>query len=367
MRITELTLHNFRNFEHQVFRPGPGVNLICGKNAQGKTSLLEAVYILCCARSFRQGRERDWVRFGAPAARVQLQFETRRGDESLELRVAEGGARKEILLNGQPIRRNGELATRFCTVLFEPGHLNLVKEGPEERRRFLDTAIGQLRPKYQNVLEDYGRVVAQKNMLLRQGGAQEQLGIWNERLAALGSYLSFMRFSYVQKLSVQSGLHHERLSKGAESLSLEYQTFCGRPEAGQMEDLGQIKDALERELWDALPLETARSVSLVGPHRDDVELLIDGRSARLFGSQGQQRSVALSLKLGECALVEETVGEPPILLLDDVFSELDRSRQQYVRSRLRERQTLITTCALPRPSKTAAVFRLEQGEITALS
>ena len=360
MRAVSLELINFRNFEHQAVALGPGVNLFYGKNAQGKTNLLESLSILSTAKSFRQGRERDWIRFGADAARVLLTYQAYGDTHTLELRILPD-ARKEILANGLPIARNSELALKFCTVLFEPGHLNLVKESPEQRRRFLDTAIGQLKPRYAGALEDYHRIMGHKNVLLRRGGDAVQIEVFNERLAVLGGYLTLMRGSYVNKLAQHAAAHHGRLSGGAEALSVEYSSFLGRsPEA---DDLAALQQSLREELQDALWQEQERGLCLVGPHRDDVELSINGTSARTFGSQGQQRSAALSLKLAECDLVQETVGEPPLLLLDDVMSELDRGRQQYIRQSLGGRQAVITTCATARGAKEATVFTVKDGVI----
>ena len=167
MFVKEVTLRHFRNLGCQSVAFCPGVNLIYGKNAQGKTNLLESVFLLSCPKGFRQGRERDYIAFGEAAAKVLLRYQAFGREQTLELSLF-SDARKSILLNGVSIRKNGELASQFCTVLFEPGHLDLVKEGPEQRRHFLDTAISQLRPKYQSALESYSRVVAQKNMLLKK-------------------------------------------------------------------------------------------------------------------------------------------------------------------------------------------------------
>ena len=370
MFVKEVTLRHFRNLGCQSVAFCPGVNLIYGKNAQGKTNLLESVFLLSCPKGFRQGRERDYIAFGEAAAKVLLRYQAFGREQTLELSLF-SDARKSILLNGVPIRKNGELASQFCTVLFEPGHLDLVKEGPEQRRHFLDTAISQLRPKYQSALESYSRVVAQKNMLLKKNagfssGLPEMLAVWNEKLADLGSYITLQRGSYVRKLSAAAAAHHARLSHVKEMLFVEYRASCGAPDEGLFTSLSELRRLLLQQLDQALPLEIERGMCMVGPHRDDMELLIDGRSARLFGSQGQQRSVVLSLKLGECELVEQTVGESPILLLDDVMSELDRARQQYVRSSFGNRQVLITSCGRARFSKKAAAFLVSGGTVTRL-
>ena len=369
MFVREVSLRHFRNMGCQSVFLSPGVNVFYGKNAQGKTNLLESVFLLSCPKGFRQGRERDYIAFDETAARVLLHYHAFGRDQTLELQLS-ADARKSILLNGVPIRKNGELASQFCTVLFEPGHLDLVKEGPEQRRHFLDTAISQLRPKYQSALESYSRVIAQKNMLLKKSGFSsslpDMLEVWNERLADLGSYITLQRGSYVRKLSAAAAAHHARLSHGKETLFVEYRAFCGAPDEALITSLSELRSLLLEQLRREMPFEMERGMCMVGPHRDDMELLIDGRSARLFGSQGQQRSVVLSLKLGECELVEQTVGESPILLLDDVMSELDRARQQYVKSSFGARQVLITNCGRARPSKKVTAFSVADGRVTRL-
>ncbi len=365
MYVKEISLSDFRNLGRQSVSLSEHVNVFYGENAQGKTNLLESVFLLSCPKGFRQGKDRDYIAFGKNSAKVRLNYVAFGREQQIELSLF-SDARKSITLNGIPIRRSSELAAQFCTVLFVPGHLNLVKGGPEERRLFLDTAISQLRPKYQRALADYGRVISQKNMLLKRGAADRSLlEVWNQRLIELGSYLTLQRGSYVRKLSAAAAEHHRKLSRG-EELRCEYRWFPGLPGGEGITDFSVVREVFASALKQAAEQEFERGMCLVGPHRDDLELLIDGRSARLFGSQGQQRSVALSLKLGECELVEQTVGESPVLLLDDVMSELDRSRQQYIRSNLRKRQVLITSCARAHALKTAAAFSVEKGKVVRL-
>ena len=359
MHVTQLRLISFRNYRDQTVTFGSGQNVLYGRNAQGKTNLLEALYILSSAKSFRQGRERDWIAFGSTSACVIAHFEAYGQSHTIEMRLLAEDGRKQMLVEGFPIQRNSDLAAVFCTVLFEPGHLGLVKEGPEERRAFLDGAIGQLRPGYHRALDDYGRVVAQKNALLRQGGRDDLLAVYNARQASIGSQLVLLRSSYVKKMTHFASEHHSRLSGGAEQLVITYETSCGAHEEREA-----IRDALYAETERRTAEERERGMALVGPHRDDLSIRINGQSARLFGSQGQQRSVALSMKLAECAMAEAALGEPPILLLDDVMSELDAARRRYLRHQLRDRQVILTTCVPARPGKRTAVFRVSDGAVT---
>ncbi|MBQ2698044.1 MAG: DNA replication and repair protein RecF, partial [Clostridia bacterium] len=278
--------------------------------------------------------------------------------------------RKEMTVNGLPAQRNSDLKELFFTVLFEPDHLGLVKEGPEVRRKFLDEAVSQLRPKYQSALEDYQRIVTQKNMLLRQRPywVEALLEVWNERLAEIGSYLTLQRGSYVRRLHACAAPHQEALSRGTELLELRYRGFPGSEEKGELiTDLPTLRDRLRRALAEAMADEIERGSAQVGPHRDDMVIRIGGNPARVYASQGQQRSIVLALKLGECEIIGQVTGSQPVLLLDDVMSELDRTRQNYIRRSSGGRQVLITSCARPRMLKTAAAFAVEGGRITALS
>lgn len=354
MKVIRLTLSDWRNFERVEYLPQPGVNVVWGRNAQGKTNLLEAVYIAGRGVSFRQGRDRDIVKNGRPEGRLSLDFVSGGRAQNIAVTFFADGRRKEMLLNGLPVRKTSELSGVFCTVLFSPEHLSLVRDGPEERRKFLDAAISQLRPKYQAALADYARVLSQRNFLLKKGGGPT-MPVWDERLAALGSYIVMMRGSYCAKLKKPAGTHHLAMS-GGETLTVAYKWFD--EEEAALYDIKKLKELFVTRLNEAAARELEAGVSLVGPHRDDLELLIDGAPARIFGSQGQQRSAVLALKLAECEIAEDATGEPPVLLLDDVMSELDTARRAYVRKNIGERQVVITTV-----SRTKGGIKMEGGRI----
>ncbi|HWQ50380.1 MAG TPA: DNA replication and repair protein RecF, partial [Terriglobales bacterium] len=285
---------------------------------------------------------------------LSLDFVSGGRAQNIEVSLFADGRRKEMLLNGLPVRKTSELSGVFCTALFSPEHLSLVRDGPEERRKFLDAAISQLRPKYQAALADYARVLSQRNFLLKKGGGPT-MPVWDERLAALGSYIVMMRGSYTAKLKKPAGAHHAAMS-GGEALTLDYKWFD--EDEAALYDIKALKELFAKRLTDAAGRELEAGVSLVGPHRDDLELDIDGAPARIFGSQGQQRSAVLALKLAECEIAEETAGEPPVLLLDDVMSELDASRRAYVRKNIGDRQVVITTV-----SRTKNGVKMEGGKI----
>ncbi len=355
MKVIRLTLSDWRNFEQMVFLPQDGVNVVWGRNAQGKTNLLEAVYIAGRGVSFRQGRDRDIVRAGRPEGRLSLDFISRGRAQNIAVTLFTDGRRKEMLINGLPVKRTSELSGVFCTVLFSPEHLSLVRDGPEERRKFLDAAISQLRPKYQAALADYARVLSQRNFLLKKGGGPT-MPVWDERLATLGSYIVMMRGSYATKLKKPAGAHHAAMS-GGEALTIDYKWFD--EDEAALYDIKVLKELFVKRLCETAQRELEAGVSLVGPHRDDLELSIDGVPARIFGSQGQQRSAVLALKLAECEIAEESAGEPPVLLLDDVMSELDAARRAYVRKNISDRQVVITTVG-----HTRSGVKMEGGKIS---
>jgi len=354
VKVIRLTLSDWRNFERVEYLPQPGVNVVWGRNAQGKTNLLEAVYIAGRGFSFRQGRDRDIVKNGQAEGRLSLDFVSGGRAQNISVTFFADGRRKEMLLNGLPVRKTSELSGVFCTVLFSPEHLSLVRDGPEERRKFLDAAISQLRPKYQAALADYARVLSQRNFLLKKGGGPT-MPVWDERLAALGSYIVMMRGSYCAKLKKPAGTHHLAMS-GGETLTVEYKWFA--EDEAALYDIKKLKELFILRLNEESARELEAGVSLVGPHRDDLELAIDGAPARIFGSQGQQRSTVLALKLAECEIAEDATGEPPVLLLDDVMSELDAARRSYVRKNIGERQVVITTV-----SRTRNGVKIEGGRI----
>ncbi len=342
MIIKSIKLKNFRNYIDEEIFFNDNMNIITGKNAQGKTNLLEAIYILSCAKSFRSGKEKNFIRFDNEMAQVEMNYSAYEEESILKLKFS-GERKKEISYNGIEIKKNSELSTKFCVTLFIPEHLELVKGSPEERRKFLDIAISQLKPKYQNILAEYTKVVSQKNYLLKKRKfTAENLDVWNDRLAKLGAYLIFMRGSYVKNLSEKAMEHHLSLTKGAEKLSFTYSFFDEFCLEGASQE--EIRNVLAYEIMQRTQEEIQCEYSLIGPHRDDININLNGKSARLYASQGQQRSIVLSMKLSESEIVKESIGEFPVILLDDFMSELDKNRQLYVKKNLLDKQVIITTC-----------------------
>ncbi len=356
MNITKLELSRFRNYEEASLEPCPGINLIFGQNAQGKTNLLEAVFLCCLGRSHRTPREREMIRYGCEHAAVELHCERAGVRRRIRYNLLSEG-RHRILLDGEPVQRLGELMGRLNCVLFAPEHLSIVKDGPAERRRFLDMELSQTYPSYFYSLQQYNRVLRQRNNLLRalrdDPSLLDTLPVWDEQLARLAAYICRERAGFVKKLQVYAHENHSDISGGTELLELEY-----RPNL-QADDAETALRLLEKKRSEDLRLCTTTA----GPHRDDLGLLIGGKELRAFGSQGQQRTAALSLKLSQLQLLRDETGSWPVLMLDDVMSELDESRRQYLMERALPAQTFVTATEAEKGWPTGKAFFVENGTV----
>ena len=337
MKVTRLELENFRNIEHAVCEPGE-LTVICGDNGQGKTNLLEAVWLLTGARSFRGSRDAELVRRGCEFAAIEAAAEASGEERSIRLTVGlPGTARpgRTAKLDGADQGRAAALAGVFTAVVFAPGHLSLVKGSPEGRRKFVDAALCQLYPGYLAEYRRYLRVMEQKNALLkhyaRTPGAAEMLDVYNDQLAEAGQAITARRQTYLEALAPLAAANYEAISRGAERLALEYKPSFGP------EGLRAALDAAKAE-------ERRCGFCTVGPHREDVYISLDGQPARSDASQGQQRSAVLAMKLAEAACAQQITGHHPAMLLDDVLSELDEGRQKYLLTRMEGRQVFVTCC-----------------------
>lgn len=362
MLVTRLSFENFRNLEDSSIRPVPGVNIVYGSNAQGKTNLLEAFWFFTGGRSFRGTKDAETVAFGAQKAVLKLEFTAAGREQEAELSIAR---RRSAVLNGVPQKAASHLAGQFCAVVFSPAHLSLIKDGPEGRRRFLDAAYCQIRPGYIRVLTEFQRTLTQRNALLkdlRAGlGDGRLLDIWDERLAASGAQVFAARTAYIRRLSRPAEEIYAGLAGGRESFSLRYESSTG--EEGVSPE--QARERLYEKLHGSHAADLAAGFTTVGPHRDDLTVEISGLSARTYASQGQQRSAVLALKLAEASVLREVTGEQPVALLDDVMSELDVSRQDYILNHIHDWQVFLTCCdpsAVMRLSAGRA-FHVERGRI----
>ena len=345
MIVKSITLDFFRNYPHLETSFSPDVNVICGENAQGKTNLLEAIGYLSTASSRRARYDRELIQFGVDHAFVKAEVFSRERDFTLEARLGRS-VRRQLLSNGVKLKTAGELAGVLNTVFFCPEDLMLIREGAAERRRFLDECICQLRPRYAAALAEYRRLHEQKTRILRDWEEKpsllDTLDDFNLRMAQTGAILIHYRAHFVKRLRETAPAIHADFSGGWERLGLTYETVrtVTDPEASPRDILPRLLE--HQEAHRQAELE-ARSC-LTGPHKDDLNVELDGRSAKSFASQGQTRTAALSLKLAAREIFFHDTGEWPVLLLDDVLSELDARRQEFVLNRIQGGQVFITCC-----------------------
>ena len=366
MIVRSVSLDFFRNYLHLEAQFDPGVNVIYGENAQGKTNLLEAVAYLSAARSHRARYDRELIQFGVDHAFIKAELLSRERDFTLEARLSRG-ARRQLWSNGVKLKTAGELAGILNTVLFCPEDLSLIRAGAAERRRFLDDCICQLRPRYAAALAEYKRLYEHKTRILRDWEEKpsllDTLDEFSLRMAQTGAILIHYRAHFLKKLRELAPPIHRDFSGGREELELVYQTVSSvtDPLAAPRDILPQL--LAHQESHRRAELDSRQCLS--GPHKDDFEVLLNGVSAKTYASQGQTRTAALSLKLGERELFYQDAGEWPVLLLDDVLSELDPKRQEFVLNRIRGGQVFITCCEDDKLESLAAgkAFRIHNGQL----
>ena len=368
MVVTRLAYKGFRNLRDGEIFPCPGVNVIYGDNAQGKTNLLEGLWLFTGGHSFRGAKDTELPRLdpatgeNAPTAGLALDFFSEGRDQKALLSLENG--RRSSVINGVKKKTGAALVGKVRAVIFSPEHLLLIKEGPARRRAFLDGALCQLRPSYAGALALYHRALAQRNALLKDIGRfpelLDTLEVWDQRLARLGVAVMEERRRYVQRLAPQAQEAYEGISRGKEELGLSYAPFLP---LGDTQEEGEAQFLRELRRTEKSDLRTG--FTSMGPHRDDLEITLSGLSARMYGSQGQQRSAVLALKLAEAQVLSRLSGEAPVVLLDDVMSELDQSRQDYLLNHLHGRQVFLTCCSPETVSlqETGRRFRVEAGEV----
>lgn len=360
MWVSQLQLTNFRNYARLQLQPDAGLCVLTGDNAAGKTNVLEAVFLCALGRSHRTSRDAELIRESEQAGAVALTLHTRGGTRNISCKLM-AGERKRVLIDGTALSRSGELLGCLNVVMFAPEDLMLVKGGPGERRRFLDMEISQLRPAYYYTLQQYNVALKQRNALLKAEAETALLEPWDEQLSRLGAAITAERAQFLSELGGIASRLHVQLSGGRETLLLAYQ-----PNLPDVEP-DRLAAAMRERLFDALERDRFRGSTSVGPHRDDVAMALDGSDVRVYGSQGQQRTVVLSLKLSELQIMRQLRGESPVLLLDDVFSELDRRRQRMLLDAVQGCQTFLTCTHLEELSAAGAlqmqVYSVSAGNV----
>ena len=353
MYLKTLHLRQFRNYQEQQVEFLASKTILVGDNAQGKSNLLEAVALLATLKSHRTVRDRDLIREGEAAGSLAATLIRETGPVDLAITLRSTG-RRTCAVNGSCVRRQLDFLGILNAVQFSSLDLDLVRGGPEHRRNWLDALVVQLEPVYANFWQEYSQVLRQRNALLKRIHKSEvrrdsaELALWDAQLAQAGSRIARRRWRAIERLAPLASVWHQLISGRTEILEIRYAPNIGAVcELPVRDDPQKVRQAFLEQIRQKASAELHQGTSLVGPHRDEIELMINGTPARAYGSQGQQRTLVLALKLAELKLIEEVVGEPPLLLLDDVLAELDPHRQQQLLSVIQERfQTLITTTHL---------------------
>ena len=365
MNLNTIELHSFRNYGELALEFDPGVNLIVGDNAQGKTNLLEAVAYLGSGKSFRTQRSAELVRLGAEFADLEGRVYSQERDQTLRWVLFPAARPRQVYCNGVKKKTAADIAGVLQTVLFCPEDLMVLKSGASARRKLGDHALCQLRPNYEAALSEYGRILEQKNRILKDRhdnpALLEILPDYNTRLCQVGALLISYRARFYAGLGREAEQYHNHFSGGAEEFLLTYKTVSTvtDPFAPVSVLTGQLQDHLESHY--RAELETSQC--LTGPHKDDFDVTLSGLSLKAFGSQGQTRTAAISLKLAQRELMAKESGEIPVLLLDDVLSELDAGRQDFVLNQIDRGQVFITCCEPGRFTKLGKTIEIYKGTV----
>lgn len=342
MEIKNLLLENFRNIESAKVEFSPEVNILYGNNAQGKTNLIEAIYYLACAKSFRGAKDRELISFGKNNGRISSEISSYESDKAIEIRIS--SKPKEIYLNRIKIQKMREFMGNFRAVLFTPEHLSLIKGSPSERRSFIDSAICQLNPKFISLLFEYSKILEHRGAVLRSMRLEGRdddptMDFWNMKLCRDGAEIIVTRRKYIQKLRDYSASFYSEFCNKKEELDIKY---CSVPD--EIEKPEQIENYLLKKTEESLANDIKNGCTTYGAHRDDISVEINSKLSKLYSSQGQQRSAILSMKLAEGEISYKLTGEYPVFLFDDILSELDSERQSYILQKIHSKQIFITGC-----------------------
>ncbi len=400
MKINSIILENFRNYKNLELEFDESRNIIVGENAQGKTNLIEAIYLTAFAKSFRTNNTADLVRFGESNGRVSTDITSEDLDKNINISLRSDG-KKMIRKDGKAIRKTTELLNNVVVIIFSPDDLRIIKDSPDRRRSFINRELSQMRPRYYEIFKRYNDALKQKNALLKgyfnikkktftradnlslndeipedskpgENGRsrfdnsrqfnEEMLDVYDKQLADNGYEIIRYRKEFVEMLSEEAGDIMRKISGGKEELTIQYKTSCNYITAPEGREIlySQFRHNRDRDIYSGS--------ATLGPHRDDIEFFINGKEAKKYGSQGQQRTIALSLKLAEIRIAKRLLEEPPVLLLDDVLSELDLERQKFLVNEIDDVQLFITSAELNdeviKDLRGGTLFRIEEGTVT---
>lgn len=347
MVCKKIAVSDFRNIEKAEVAFSDGVNILIGENAQGKTNLLEAIFYASVGRSFRATHTNEMIRFGAPAADISLDYRDTKREQNLHIKLFRD-RRRLVEKNGLKMDRMSDIVGSFRAVLFCPEHLSLIKDGPAERRNYMDVAISRMYPMYMHSLQTYHNVLKQRNALLKQAAFDRRsfdatVEFWSEQLATEAAAIAETRLKFVRRANGYVAACFSKMTGDREQPTMVYDGSSGQDEEEYL-DREATKKKYRELLMASHDREIAAGATLWGIHKDDLDIRLNGKSARIYASQGQQRSLALAMKLAEGEICREEFGDDPVFLFDDVLSELDASRRDFLIRRIQDKQVILTTC-----------------------
>ncbi len=353
MYINKIKLNNFRNYDEQEIELEPNINIFYGDNAQGKTNIIESIFISSIGKSFRTNKENELIKFNKDFSSIYIEYEKSDRQGNIRINISN---KKEIFINGVKIKKLSELLGKINTVIFTPDDINILKDGPQKRRRFLDIMIGQLRPNYIHILNMYNKTIEQRNNYLKQikieNKPEEMLEIWDEKLAEYGVKIYEYRNEFIEKIKNKINNIHKKITDEKEEIKIEYISDCSNKE-------NYLNILKERKKLDIIKGFTTKGI-----HRDDFMIYINDELVNVYGSQGQNRTVILSLKISELQVIYDEIGEYPILLLDDFMSELDEKRRKNFLENIKNTQVIITcTDKLELDNIKYKIYNVKKGEI----
>ena len=361
MHINYVEVRNFRNYSYEKFLLNKNINVLLGDNAQGKTNLVESIYFSCIGKSFKTSNEKEMIKYNSQSSRFTINFEKNNGNN--EIMIEFRNNEKYVKLNEINITKMSGLLGNLACVFFSPNELKLVKEAPEDRRKFMDIDLSQLSRDYYLNLVKYNKILRERNKLLKSQDSEktimDTLSIWDYQFAMAASEIIETRLKFIHKLSALSDIEHKNLSDNKENLTIHYSS-CDNFENKTKEEIAKI---LLKKLIECREKDLKSKYTNVGPHRDDLKIYINNMEVKSYGSQGQQRTALLSMKLAELEIFKEKFDEYPILLLDDVFSELDENRKLRLFERVKNIQTIITTTKFDLPMINVNLIKIENGKI----
>ena len=345
MIVKNIEFTTFRNMESEKFEFSPGVNVIYGQNAQGKTNIIEGIYLFARGKSFRAFKDKEIIMFGKNVAYARMEYEKAKESEFLGVEISKSNP-KSFYKNSVKASKTADIIGEFRSVLFCPSHLGIISESPSVRRSFLDVAISQLRPVYIKMLSKYNNVISNRNAILKMSDIEREqyreiIDVYSSSLASLCADIALIREEYVKKLDYWVKEFFAQMTNGKEIPKISYETNASSEDFDSRE---RLKNKYATLLLENLEREVKYGATLFGIHKDDLKIELNGKDARLYASQGQQRSLSIAMKMAEGEISRENTGEYPVFLLDDVLSELDESRRSYILSKIKNRQVIITSC-----------------------